>query len=82
MPSRSFRPDDPTLRRLIPQESRAGGQRAPVVGEPARCTDLSDTSALSASETSPIALSPATVAVPLGSPAAGTITHERWEGTR
>jgi len=82
MPSPSFEPDDPTLRRLIPQESRAGRQPAPVVGELARCTDPSDASALSASATSPIALSPATVAVPLGSAAADTITHERWEGTR
>jgi len=82
MPSRSFRPNDRTPRRLIPQESQAGGQPAPVVGEPARCTDMPDASALSVSATSPIALPPPTAAVPLGSATMGTTTHERSEETQ
>ncbi len=82
MPSRSFRPNDPTPRRLIPRESQAGGRPAPGVGEPARCTDMPDASALSVSATSPIALPPPTVAVPPGSATAGTTSHERWEETR
>jgi hypothetical protein len=77
MPARSSRSEDPTLRRLIPQESPA-----PVVEEPARRTDLPGARARSASQTSPVSLAAATGAVRSGSPAVGTTTVEQSRGTR
>jgi len=77
MPARPFRSDDPTLRRLIPQESPA-----PVVEEPARRTGLPGARARSASQTSPVSLAAATGTARSVSPAVGTTTVEQSRGMR
>jgi hypothetical protein len=77
MPARPFRSADPSLRRLIPQESPV-----PVVEEPARRTDQPSARARPASQTSPVSLAPATGTVRLGSPAVGRTTVEQSRRTQ
>jgi hypothetical protein len=78
MPARPSRSEDPTLRRLIPQESQA----TPAVGEPGRRTDLPDVCTRSASQTSRISLAAATGAMRSGPPAPEAAIAEKSRGPR